>query len=399
MSEGFSERTLAPAAALDDRVRRSIRAFTAFVPLVLIALTVAEARSPEPPTLHVYVQRGIYGALSLALAWRLREGVPARTVLLSATALGVVSLTNNLIFVATESGALSPRVPFFAIGLVAIAFVLLYPPWICALFYTTALAVFSAICLHFTPDTAAPDTIGHAIRLALLGSVAGFFGGAILRNMTQQILDNQRVLRQEAEEAMLARERSRIARDLHDHVGARLTGIALLAEREQKTLPKEAQEPLQLIHQTIRLCLEEIRDVVWALSYARREMPEVLATLRRRAEDLAEAAGLELTLSLDATALPKALDASTSLALLAIVREALTNVVKHSGATRVSIGLAKTDGHLRLEVTDNGHGIIDGASAGRGLNNMKARATEQQGTFAVEKTASGGVSVFVTLPA
>ncbi len=256
---------------------------------------------------------------------------------------------------------------------------------------------FVIVCIVWTPVDAT-TSIGPALRLAFLGATAGFAGTVVLRSVTRQVLDRQRVLREEAQVATLAHERARIARDLHDHVGARLTGMALLAEREQAALPQDRQAALQLIQQTIRQCLEEIRDVVWALSHARREVPDVLATLRRRAEDLAEAAGLDLSLEMDPLRLPSSLDATTSLALLAIVREALTNVVKHSGATKVHVRAHKEGERLLLEVIDNGRGITGEQTGGRGLHNMRSRTQEQRGTFLLEDTPGGGLAVRVRLP-
>jgi signal transduction histidine kinase len=215
----------------------------------------------------------------------------------------------------------------------------------------------------------------------------------MLRGLTKQFAASQRVLREEGEKAALAQERARIARDLHDLVGARLTGVALLAEREQKTQPQ-----LAVIQDTIRICLEEIRDVAGALSQERRDMSDVIATLRRRAEDLAEAARMTLTLEANDASLPATLDAGTSFAILAIAREALANVVKHSNATRVSVCVARDpDQHLRLEVSDNGRGLPEGQPSGRGLENMRARVRERRGSFAL-KTTEQGVSVKVRLP-
>lgn len=361
---------------------------------MVVGLTAWEHAAGRATPLEMW-QRLAYGALSLVVAWRLRPGVPARLVLYLATALATLSLGNSLVYAAVDGGANSPHASFFALALVASAFVLFYPLWFCALFYAAFTSAFIVVCCLCTPEGA---PIAHALQLAIAGAVGGFGGTLVLRAMARQIVDNQRVLREEAQEATLATERSRIARDLHDHVGARLTGIALLAEREQKAVPPNLEEPLQLIHQTIRLCLEEIRDVVWALSHERREMPDALATLRRRAEDMAEAAGLSLTVDADPRGLPPSLDATTSLALLSIVREALTNVVKHSSAKSVQIRVAQEAQHLCLEVLDDGKGLGATQTAGRGLYNMQARAEEQRGTFTLEPRAGGGLAVRVRLP-
>lgn len=353
------------------------------MPLVLLLITLSEM-TQRPLVLFVAGQRVAYAVFAIFVVIKLKPGATERAILLCATALATLSLVNTLILIAGDGGATSEQAPVFAIALVSAAFVLFYPLWITATYYVSFFTAFVVVCEVFTEDASA---VPKAIRLAFVAALGGFAGTTVLRNLARQVLRNQ-----------LSTERARIARDLHDHVGARLTGIALLAEREQNVVPPERAEVLQQIQQTIRLCIEELRDVVWALSHSRRELRELLATLRRRAEDLAEAAQLDLVVDANLDDLPATLDASTSLALSSIVREALTNVVKHSGATKVSIRVARESQWLCLDVIDNGKGLSGAASTGRGLHNIRARAMEQRGTAAFDAVATGGLAVHVRLP-
>ncbi len=374
---------LKAGVGLDDRLRRTVRLFAASMPLVLLILTMSEL-AQHPLSVFVACQRIGYAVFAIFVVMKLRPGAKERLILLCATSLATLALVNTLVLMAVDGGATSEHASVFSIALVSAAFVMFYPLWFTATYYTVFFSAFVVVCEVFTEDGSA---VPRALRLAFVAAIGGFAGTTVLRNLARQVLRNQ-----------LSTERARIARDLHDHVGARLTGIALLAEREQRVGPPERAEVLQQIQQTIRLCIEELRDVVWALSHSRRDLRDLLATLRRRAEDLAEAARLELIVDANLDDLPPKLDASTSLALLSIVREALTNVVKHSGATKVTIRVARETRWLCLDVIDDGKGLSGAASNGRGLHNIQARAKEQRGTAAFDAVPSGGLAVHVRLP-
>ncbi len=203
---------------------------------------------------------------------------------------------------------------------------------------------------------------------------------------------------EESSRAAMGRERQRIARDLHDHIGAYLTGIALHAERARRRLPEAAAPTLRWIESSIHGCIEELRDTIWALSASERDASELLATLRRRAEDVASEAGFELRWQAEFSKWSGPLSSEISVALAAILREALTNVVRHSEASEVDVALFREDDTRSLEVRDNGRGLQTSNPAGRGLDNMRSRAVERQGTAEIENLAPAGVRVVARLP-
>lgn len=236
------------------------------------------------------------------------------------------------------------------------------------------------------------------LRAVLLGTGFGMLMAWLNdRNLRQTVL-RRAALR--AESSRLARdsERARLARDLHDHIGARLTAIALRAERDSHRLPESAMPTMRWVQNSAQLCLEELRDTIWALSAQPRNPGELIAVLRRRAEDVATEAGLELRWQATAPSWEGSLSAGVGVALSAILREALTNVVRHSEASTVDITVSRDASSLTLEIQDNGRGMADVHHEGRGLSNMRSRAEEQHGIAEIQNGTPAGVRVFARLP-
>jgi signal transduction histidine kinase len=111
------------------------------------------------------------------------------------------------------------------------------------------------------------------------------------------------------------------------------------------------------------------------------------------------ACGIHLTWSIEVPDEELQVSPHASLQLLRVAQEALTNVVKHAGASEVDVQLRRVDGQLELEVRDNGIGAagVGEDSSGRGLNNMRARAGQLGGRLHVHG-GSGGTRVTVQVP-
>jgi two-component system sensor histidine kinase UhpB len=195
----------------------------------------------------------------------------------------------------------------------------------------------------------------------------------------------------EAQEA----ERLRVARELHDEVGQTLTAVALRAEAASLDSSNQ-DEALREIGEAVQRCLDDLRRI------ANRLRPEALDDLGlvnalialcnrvSRQGDIA----IRRELSPD---LPE-LSRETELVVYRVAQEALTNVLRHSSATRVTVSLAAPDGHVTLRVRDNGRGLDDGAPQRTGVAGMRERALLVGGRFALEPARQGGVEVRLTLP-
>jgi len=210
-------------------------------------------------------------------------------------------------------------------------------------------------------------------------------------------IDNARLHERAAELSLLA-DRERIGRELHDTVIQRLfaTGLALqgtlkLVDRPEVT--KRLHEHIDSIDDTIR----QIRTAIFALEMARSSEPSLRRDLLDLAAQSARVLGFEPVVDLDGpldTAVPDAVAGH----LLAVVREALSNVARHSGATEVTVTI-RVDGDLFLEVVDNGKGLGRGRGAGgNGLRNIEHRARELGGRAAVTSGPDGGTTLAWAVP-
>ena len=194
------------------------------------------------------------------------------------------------------------------------------------------------------------------------------------------VIDKAR-LRKQAAELSIAEERQRMARDLHDSVIQRLFAVGLsLQGLARSGISDDASSRLDAAIDDLDETIREIRSTIFAIS-----TPHLSGDdgLRRRILDLCDEAGgrLGLDVSVELSGL---LDESVGDAaradLEAVVREALTNVVRHAGATRAWVSVTVLDGSLTLIVRDDGCGYHpQGAAAGRGLGNLAQRAQARGG--------------------
>lgn len=188
--------------------------------------------------------------------------------------------------------------------------------------------------------------------------------------------------------ATLAGERERLMRDMHDGIGSQL--IATLDAVERGGLPPEETGAL------LRGCIDDLRLMIDSLDPQEDSLPNALANLRWRLQPRLQAAGVQVDWQVD-----EAVTVATPghvLQVLRVVQEALTNVLKHARASRLRLSVAAAaGGGLQVEVADDGTGLAGPQAAGRGLRNMRARATQLGAQLRIDSAAGQGTRVVLTL--
>ena len=150
----------------------------------------------------------------------------------------------------------------------------------------------------------------------------------------------RRLERLERAEA-LQRERARLARDLHDDLGANLTGLALKLDVAQRQLRRdEAAATLSGLAPAARRLVDQLREVIWTVNPQCDTVENFAAFVAQDAEDFLADAGLSCRLDLPDTLPTTPLDSATRHHLLLVVKEALHNAVKHAAASEVTLGCA-----------------------------------------------------------
>jgi len=236
-----------------------------------------------------------------------------------------------------------------------------------------------------------------AVVLGLLGVVAAIVGHFSTQKLQRQL---QALRQREA----LEKERSRIARDLHDQLGANLTQVALLGEMAEadKDAPAEIESHARQISQTARETTRALDEIVWAVNPANDTLDGLANYACKYAQEYLALAGLryraEVPAQLPAVAIAPEVRHNVFLAF----KEAVNNVVKHAQATEARVRLRLQPDSFTLEVEDNGRGLgeTDARAATRsGLRNMRARMEDIGGEFWIGPAAGQGTTVRLTAPA
>ena len=197
------------------------------------------------------------------------------------------------------------------------------------------------------------------------------------------------------------RERSRIARDIHDGIGANLTEIAWLAEVAEKdaTNPAEVCAQTRRISSTARETVESFDEIVWAVLPRNDTLKSLVEYLGRRVDDLFESSPTRCWFTAPPDLPNIVVPAEVRHGFYLACREALNNVLKHARATEVRIRLSFGDSTLRVTIEDNGCGFEASASqgAGHGLRNLRKRFQDLGGTFDLQSRPGHGTVVSLAL--
>lgn len=210
-------------------------------------------------------------------------------------------------------------------------------------------------------------------------------------------------LRRAEQESALERERARIAQDLHDELGSQLTRISLLSG----LLRADKDHPDQVAAHSVKLALsadETVRaleEIVWAVRPDSDTLQSLVDYITHVAGELFEGSPTRcrLDLSHDLPALPLPPEMRHNIFL--IIKEALTNTLKHAAAKEVRVA-AKADGHtIEIEVADDGQGFTPAntpaPSQRNGLGNMRQRAATIGARLELQSTPGKGTSVRLTV--
>jgi signal transduction histidine kinase/streptogramin lyase len=237
--------------------------------------------------------------------------------------------------------------------------------------------------------------LAGGLAVAVAGGLAWFDTRRRMRRKLEK-LEHQRAVEN---------ERARIAKDIHDDLGATLTRITMLSDPIRSELEEPAHAPgnISQIHSSARELTRSMDEIVWAINPQHDTLDSLVTYLEKFAQDFLGTAGVRcrLDLPLDFPVLPLTAEARHNLYLS--FKEALNNVIKHSGATEVGIVVTVTSADFTITVKDNGHGFLLGNGAktgageparfasGNGLTNMRRRLEAIGGRCEVQSSPGLGV--------
>ncbi|WP_250001703.1 sensor histidine kinase [Actinoplanes sp. M2I2] len=279
------------------------------------------------------------------------------------------------------------------------------------------LAVAWLIAVDRIPADAFPDGTGELppllsalvsqvlVNVALFG-FAYFFGEtawlsarreAVLVEQTEQL----RVARAAAEERAVVTERLRIARELHDVVAHHVSVMGIQASAARRAMERDtatARDALTAVEDGARTAVDELHRMLGALRTADEPVSTPTAGVDRVEEllDRVREAGLTAEFAIFGDAVP--LPESTSQAAYRIVQEAVTNALKHAGASTVDVRLRYLARELEIDVADDGRGATRAGEGGMGLVGMRERVALLGGAVETGNRSAGGYRVRARLP-
>jgi ligand-binding sensor domain-containing protein/signal transduction histidine kinase len=212
----------------------------------------------------------------------------------------------------------------------------------------------------------------------------------------------QRELAAMRQQEALEKERGRIARDLHDQLGANLTQVALLGEMAEadKEMPDEVEAHARQIAQTARDTTRALDEIVWTVNPSNDTLDGVVNYVCKYAQEYLALANLRYRLEVPAQLPHTPVSPELRHNVFLAAKEAVNNVVKHSQASSAWLRLRLESDRFILEIEDNGRGLAAGdENKGRnGLRNMRKRMEDIGGQFEAVPAATGGTLVRLTAP-
>jgi signal transduction histidine kinase len=246
-------------------------------------------------------------------------------------------------------------------------------------------------------DSALAMIAGWVVAAIAAGSVSRN-RRAYLREAEQRVRDAEHGKEEEARRRA-GEERLRIARELHDVLGHNISLInvqAAAALHGMRKRPEDAETALRTIKDTSKETLRELRTTLGVLRQVDEDAPTAPADSLARVEALVTASGLDVRTELSGPL--DGVPVEVDLAATRIIREALTNVLRHSGTTEATLSISTTSGNILIRVEDDGPGATFTEGSGFGLRGMRERATALGGRLDAGPRPEGGFRVVAELP-
>lgn len=206
----------------------------------------------------------------------------------------------------------------------------------------------------------------------------------------------------------LERVRTRIATDLHDDIGANLSKIAILSDVAGQELSAMSNAPvagpLAQIADTSRDCVDAMSDIVWAVNPQRDHLSDLTHRMRRFAEDMLDAKGIDFTIHSSLEDKDVHLGADLRREVYLIFKECINNLVKHSDCTKATVSFSLDGPWLTISIADNGKGFeprANGSSTGmggHGLASMQRRAQALGGSLKISSAINHGTTTTLSVP-
>ncbi len=236
-----------------------------------------------------------------------------------------------------------------------------------------------------------------AVAIGIVGIIAG-----VVHYISTQKL--QRQLAALKQQEALEKERARIARDIHDQLGASLTQVALLGElvEADKDSPPDVEGHARQISLTARETTRTLDEIVWTVNPSNDTLEGLANYVCKYAQDYLGVAGIRYRLEVPPELPAADIQPEVRHNVFLAAKEAVTNIVRHAQAKSAWIRLRVEPGRFAFEIADDGRGLAGmdekRAASRNGLRNMRKRMEDVGGEFSMTPAPEGGLLIRLTAP-
>jgi two-component system NarL family sensor kinase len=201
----------------------------------------------------------------------------------------------------------------------------------------------------------------------------------------------KKLIVQETEE----NERIRMAKDIHDDLGSDLSKINFLSEilSKQSQQTPDLKRYTSLIQETAQKMIDNMRDLIWAMNPKNASLDNLVSRMREHTTDYLEDYQINTTYNIPENIPQKIVTSEAHRTLFLVMKEAVNNIAKHSGAKNVHIEIYFSEEDLKIVIQDDGKGFEISETNGNGLKNMKSRIEDLGGAFKVESKLVKGTTI------
>jgi len=208
------------------------------------------------------------------------------------------------------------------------------------------------------------------------------------------LFNRYRMIKEMQNRESLVKQRERISRELHDEIGATLSGIAMYSHlaKEQISVAGKEQvgESLNIIQKNAGEMVNKLNDIVWLIHPGNDNLQQLLQRLEDYAVQMASVKGIRVKSNINSHHSKAVLSAESRRNIYLLYKEAINNAVKYSNATQFDFDIIEDDTGITLTFSDNGEGFDkERIKKGNGLDNMENRAKEINARFSIESKARG----------
>lgn len=223
------------------------------------------------------------------------------------------------------------------------------------------------------------------------------------RKKLRELEYQKEILRVKAEQlSAIAAERDRITADLHDDVGATLSSLNIygdLAHSIWEANPEKSKEMIGKIAGQSRELMQRMSDIIWSMKEGENGNGGFSPRIRNFAQELLSGKDIVVKMDIDEHLLGTITNPMVRKNILLIIKEALNNAAKYSGATETGISAIRKEGFLVVTIRDNGKGFdVTRVPEGNGLENMAARCRQMGGNFEINTQPGKGTIITCHVP-